>query len=182
MTGSVSLPPWAQVGEKRRQHIQRVTTLLEQWAQQLELSPEEAAAWRDAGLWHDSLRDASAEELYRWAPQRDLPAAVLHGFAAAERLAFEGETRDCVLQAIRWHTLGHPDWERTGRALFMADFLEPGRPFLREDRGFLAAHVVHDFDGVFRQVLRLRLEWMLREGKPLFPETTALWNRWLAGG
>jgi hypothetical protein len=36
--------------------------------------------------------------------------------------------------------------------------------------------VPHDFDGVFRQVLRTRLEHALREGFTLFPETVGLWN------
>ena len=30
--------------------------------------------------------------------------------------------------------------------------------------------------GVFRQVVRMRLEWVLREGKGLTNETVALWN------
>jgi 2-amino-4-hydroxy-6-hydroxymethyldihydropteridine diphosphokinase len=58
----------------------------------------------------------------------------------------------------------------------MADFLEPGRRFLQADRAFLAQHLPHDFDGVFRQVVRMRLEWTLREGKELFPEAVDLWN------
>ena len=81
-----------------------------------------------------------------------------------------------VLEAIRWHTLGSAHWGRTGKALYMADFLEPGRPFSRADRAFLAAHVTTDFDGVFRQVVRTRIEWTVREGKMLFPETADLWN------
>jgi 2-amino-4-hydroxy-6-hydroxymethyldihydropteridine diphosphokinase len=35
---------------------------------------------------------------------------------------------------------------------------------------------MHDFDGVFRQVVRTRIEWTVREGKMLFPETADLWN------
>ena len=58
----------------------------------------------------------------------------------------------------------------------MADFLEPGRKFMTADRGFLTDHVAHDFDGVMRQVVRMRFEWSLREGKELFPETVGLWN------
>ena len=42
---------------------------------------------------------------------------------------------------------------------------------------FLADHLIHDFDGVFRQVVRMRIEWNVREGKSLFPETVDLWNR-----
>ena len=41
----------------------------------------------------------------------------------------------------------------------------------------LAAHVVHVFDGTFRQVLRLRIAWTLAQGGALFPEAVDLWNR-----
>ena len=81
-----------------------------------------------------------------------------------------------LLEAIRYHTVGHAHWDRVGRALYMADYLEPGRKFLAEDRGFLASQVPHNFDGVFRQVVRFRLEWSVREGNHIFPETVELWN------
>jgi 2-amino-4-hydroxy-6-hydroxymethyldihydropteridine diphosphokinase len=58
----------------------------------------------------------------------------------------------------------------------MADYLEPGRKFSKEDRFFLAAQVPHSFDAVFRQVVRFRLDWSVREGNHIFPETVALWN------
>jgi HD superfamily phosphohydrolase YqeK len=101
---------------------------------------------------------------------------VLHGPAAAERLVRDGERRAGVLDAVRWHTVGCAGWDRTGRALFMADFLEPGRKFMQADRAFLAEQVPRDFDGVFRQVVRMRVEWTVREGRGLFPQTAELWN------
>ena len=173
---SIELPAWACVNEKRRAHIARVTALLDRWAAELNVPPDEARAWHDAGVLHDALRDAPATELRALVPDVSLPLRILHGPAAAERLARDGETRIDVLQAIRWHTVGNGAWARTGRALYMADFLEPGRSFARVDRAFLASHVVHDFDGVFRQVVRQRLEWSLREGNRLYPETVSLWN------
>lgn len=176
MTGVV-LPAWAEVTDKRRAHIERVTALLDRWAAQLHLAPDEAQAWHDVGRWHDALRDAPAETLRALSEDPERPVETLHGPAAATRFAREGETRADVLEAIRWHTVGHAGWARTGRALFMADFLEPGRQFARADRAFLADHLVHDFEGVFRQVVRMRIEWTVREGKALFPETVALWNR-----
>jgi HD superfamily phosphohydrolase YqeK len=176
---TVQLPSWARVSERRLAHITRVTALLDHWAIELHLSPDEAQDWHDVGRWHDALRDADESELRQWAGDVSLPLTVLHGPAAARRLESEGETRREVLEAIRWHTLGNPDWGRTGRALYMADFLEPGRPFSRAEREFLARTLPGDFDGVFRQVLHLRLEWTLREGKPVFPETAALWNQLL---
>lgn len=173
----VDLPPWARVSDRRRAHIARVTALLDGWSEALHLTDAERQLWHDAGRWHDALRDAPLEELRLAVPDPSLPDSVLHGPAAARRLAEEGEGREEVLEAIRWHTLGNPEWGRAGRALFMADYLEPGRPFAQADRAFLASHVPMDFDGVFRQVVRTRIEWTLREGKTIFPETAALWNR-----
>jgi HD superfamily phosphohydrolase YqeK len=173
---SIELPAWARVNETRRAHIARVIALLDEWAAQLGVPPDEAGAWHDAGVAHDALRDAPEAELRVLVPDVALPLQILHGPAAAVRLARDGETRLDVLDAIRWHTVGNGAWGRTGRALYMADFLEPGRSFARADRAFLAAHVPHDFDGVFRQVVRQRLEWSLREGNRLYPETVSLWN------
>ena len=172
----LDMPDWAQVGEKRRAHIGRVTALLDHWATKLRLDAAEAEAWHDVGRFHDALRDAPEAELRRLAAGHDLPLDVLHGPAAANHLIALGESRRSVLDAVRWHTVGFAGWDRTGRALYMADFLEPGRGFMKADRAFLAEHLPHDFDGVFRQVVRMRLEWTLREGTALFPEAVGLWN------
>ncbi len=176
LVAEADLPAWAVVTPKRRAHIARVTALLTGWAQAMRLAPDETAAWRDAGLWHDALRDADEPALRVMVPGSLLPFAVLHGPAAAIRLAAEGETREEVLDAVRWHTLGSSAWLRTGRALYMADFLEPGRKFMSSERAFIAAQVPHDFDGAFHQVVRLRLDLTVREGGIIFPETAALWN------
>lgn len=173
---TVALPAWAHAGDKRRAHIGRVTALLEQWAERLGCDEEEAAAMRDVGLLHDALRDAPEAMLRELTGDLVSPPEILHGPAAAVLLAREGETRADVLEAVRWHTLGSPSWGRVGKALYMADFLEPGRRFMVADRAFLASHVPFDFEGVFRQVLRARLEWSLREGMELFPQAVALWN------
>jgi 2-amino-4-hydroxy-6-hydroxymethyldihydropteridine diphosphokinase len=172
----IELPSWAEVGEKRRAHIVRVTRILDEWADALRLHPDERQAWHDAGRWHDALRDASPAVLRALAEEAEMPDRVLHGPAAATRLAREGEQRTEVLAAIRHHTLGSVHFGRTGQALYMADFLEPGRAFMSKERAFLAAAVPDNFDGVFRQVVRMRIEWTLREGNLLYPETVELWN------
>jgi 2-amino-4-hydroxy-6-hydroxymethyldihydropteridine diphosphokinase len=173
---ALALPDWAQVSDKRRAHIARVTALLAEWAPRVARSDDEAVAMRDAGLLHDALRDAPDALLRELSGDPTSPVELLHGPAAATLLERAGERRHELLEAIRWHTLGSASWGRVGRALYMADFLEPGRKFAATDRAFLAAHVPTDFDGVFRQVVRMRLEWSLREGKELFPQAAALWN------
>jgi HD superfamily phosphohydrolase YqeK len=88
----------------------------------------------------------------------------------------DGERRQDVLDAARYHTIGSAGWARTGRALYLADFLEPGRDFLVSEREFVANQVRHDFDAAFRQGVRLRIEYALSQGGELFPETVELWN------
>jgi HD superfamily phosphohydrolase YqeK len=170
------LPAWAQVSERRFAHIQRVTSLLRAWGAAMRVVPDEANTWIDAGTWHDALRDAPVADLRKLTGDYTSPDGLLHGPAVAMRLEAEGERRKSLLEAIRYHTVGHAEWDRTGKALYMADYLEPGRKFLAEDRGFLASQVPHNFDGVFRQVVRFRLEWSVREGNHIFPETVELWN------
>ena len=173
---SLELPDWAVVTPRRRAHIDSVATLIAAWAGAMGVDPDEAAAWRDAARWHDALRDAPERELRALVPDSRYEGPMLHGPAAAVRLAEEGERRTEVVDAVRYHTVGCAGWGRVGRALYMADFLEPGRDWGLADRAFLTAHVPSDFDGVFRQVVRQRLEWALREGNPLYTETVELWN------
>jgi 2-amino-4-hydroxy-6-hydroxymethyldihydropteridine diphosphokinase len=173
---SIELPEWAQVNEKRRGHIARVTELLVRWAEMMKIPPDERRDWIDAGRFHDALKDAPDGELRALVGNVPYEPQMLHGPAAAVMLERLGERRTGVLDAVRYHTMGYPKWDRTGRALYMADFLEPGRSFSKADRAFLAAHAPYDFDGVFRQVVRARLEWSLHEGHSLFPETVEMWN------
>ncbi|MFN2566211.1 MAG: hypothetical protein ABR499_14535 [Gemmatimonadaceae bacterium] len=172
----VDLPPWAVVSSSRRAHIERVAGLLASWAEAMDVDSAEAAAWHDAARWHDALRDAPEAQLRALVPDTRYSGPMLHGPAAAARLEADGERRQSVLAAVRHHTVGCARWERTGRALYMADYLDPGREFGLADRAFLAAHVPDDFDGVFRQVVRQRLEWALRDGRVLYAETVELWN------
>jgi 2-amino-4-hydroxy-6-hydroxymethyldihydropteridine diphosphokinase len=181
----LSLPSWAVATTSRRAHIARVVALIGAWAAHLSLPPAEREAWHDAAMWHDALRDAPENALRAilgedpnatWAGDMPLDASFLHGPAAAARLAADGERRADVLDAVRWHTVGSVEWSATGRALYMADFLEPGRAFARDERAALAGRVPGDFDGVFREVVQMRVCWAVERGKALAPRTVALWN------
>lgn len=171
------LPSWAMVTDKRRHHIDRVVKMLERWASELSLPDDETSRWIAAGVLHDALRDAPEEMLRALTGDGARAAELLHGPAAAVRAEQDGERRQDVLDAIRFHTVGSTEWNRTGKALYMADFLEPGRRFQVDERAFVARQVVSDFDGAFRQVIRMRLEWSLVQGGELFPESVAMWNR-----
>lgn len=175
-TTSPTLPDWAQVTEKRRAHVGRVVDLLEEWALAMELPADESSRWFAAAVLHDALRDAPETMLRTLTGDGVGPVELLHGPAAAVRAEQDGERRQDVLEAVRYHTVGLASWDRTGRALFLADFLEPGRNFLIAERQFVARQVPHDLDAAFRQGVRLRIEYALSQGGALFPETVALWN------
>jgi HD superfamily phosphohydrolase YqeK len=170
------LPTWAQVSDKRRAHVERVVQLLARWAEQLSLPDDEASRWLTAGILHDALRDAPEPMLRALSGDGTSGVDYLHGPAAAVRAEQDGERRQEVLDAVRAHTVGSVHWQRTGKALYMADFLERGRGFLIAERRFLSDQVPHDFDGVFRQTVRLRIQWSLMQGGQLFPDTIAMWN------
>ena len=171
---AVELPEWAQVSKSRRKHIVRVTRLLATWADDMQLSAAERQAWIDAGRFHDALRDAPVDELRMLAGMGMTEAELLHGPAAATKLERLGETRLNLLSAIRYHSIGSRDWDRVGRALYMADYLEPGRDFDVERRATLSLRVPHEFDEAFRQVVGSRMEYARTQGYTEYPESLAL--------
>ena len=159
----MSLPAWAVVSPARRAHIERVVALLNSWADMMEVAPRERERWVRAGWLHDALRDAP------------LPDARAHGPAAADRAAADGESDRGVLGAVRFHTIGSPEWDDVGRMLYLADFLEPGRTL--PDGADLARRVPNERDAVLTEVARRRLEWIIRSGWPLPDASVAFWNQ-----
>lgn len=173
-TVTVELPGWAQVSTGRRQHIIRVTALLLDWADAMSLDVAERQAWVDAGRYHDALRDAPVDELRDLAGSSMAEVELLHGPAVANKLKRDGENRRGLLDAIRYHSIGWKDWDRVGRALYMADYLEPGRTFDLERRAALSHRVPRDFDGAFRDVVRARMTYAREQGYTEYPESVEL--------
>jgi 2-amino-4-hydroxy-6-hydroxymethyldihydropteridine diphosphokinase len=172
------LPDWAQMSRHRHAHAVRVAGLLGAWAAELRLDEDETKRWMAAGLLHDVLRDADPDELRPLVPDtfRHLTGRLLHGPAAAERIRQEGVADDPLLRAIAYHTIGHPQLDRLGRALFIADYIEPGRRFDTARLAKLRARMPADLDAVLVDVLRARIERLLGEGRGMRTETAAFWN------
>ncbi len=160
----MALPAWAVVTPARRAHIERVVAQLDAWATAMHTPDPERARWLRAGWLHDALRDApQASELE-------------HGPRAAERAAQDGERDQGVLSAVRYHSLGYAGWDAVGRMLYLADYLEPGRPFDQQVRRSLAARVPDERDRVLREVAARRIERVIASPWPLVRETVDFWN------
>ncbi|MBQ3509003.1 MAG: nicotinate-nucleotide adenylyltransferase [Peptococcaceae bacterium] len=91
-----------------------------------------------AGLLHDYAREVPNAELLELAVEHNLYSdavdllqpSLLHGPVGAWMLKEQGILEDeQVLDAIRWHTTGHPDMDQLARIIYIADYIEPNRDF-----------------------------------------------------
>ena len=175
-----TLPAWAVVSPKRLAHIERVAVLVSSWAADLLVPANERNRWLRAVWLHDALRDAPPEELERWASSTPGSADLRHGPASAARAKAEGEVDRGVLDAVRYHTVGLAEWDMVGRALYCADYLEPGREKDQERRAALARSYPTDPGGVLREVARERVSRLVKSGWMLPEPTVRFWNSLVA--
>jgi HD superfamily phosphohydrolase YqeK len=173
-----SLPPWAEAEPGRREHMTRVANLMEGWARELGLDQHHIARWRATAMLHDALRDADPATLRPLVAgeEGDLPGELLHGPAAAERLRRDGVDDHPLLLAIAWHTLGHPQLDRLGRALYLADYLEPGREWGSDDAARWRARMPAEMAAVTVELAAQRISYSLRRQRPLLAPTVEFWN------
>ena len=177
------LPEWAVAGTKRREHMARVAKLLKKWSKARGESKSDIQRWAAVGYLHDMMRDAKPKVLRRVVSgsPADVPNAVLHGPAAAVRLREEGVTEEPILTAVAFHTLGSPDFDDLGRALYVADFIEPGRRFRPKWRQEMRKRMPEDLEVVVREILWLRIRHLLDRERPVRPETMGFWNVMVKG-
>jgi HD superfamily phosphohydrolase YqeK len=177
------LPRWAVVTPQRARHIAGVAGLVERWARERAVAAAEAGRWRRAALLHDALRDAPEAVLAGYAPLPEgWPRSIWHGPAAAAAAARHGEADPGVLDAVRYHSLGHRGWDDAGRMLFLADYLEPGRSYERERLAALADRASAEPAAVLREVAAGKIRWLLHIGRPIPGETWDFWNSIVTAG
>jgi 2-amino-4-hydroxy-6-hydroxymethyldihydropteridine diphosphokinase len=164
------------VSPERLAHIERVAEMMARWAEEMGVPDSERNRWLRAVWLHDALRDASPEELERWAPSATGPVGLRHGPASAARAKAEGETDRGVLDAVRYHSMGLAEWDMVGRALYCADYLEPGRAHASAERAELARRFAADPGSVVREVARARIGHAVASGWPLPDPTVRFWN------
>jgi HD superfamily phosphohydrolase YqeK len=172
------LPEWAKVKPSRRAHMDRVAELLDDWARRLGLAENDRRRWRALAYLHDCLKEVSEDALRAEVgpPFDALPGPVMHGPAAASRLAAQGVQDAELLDAVRYHTLGHPRLGLAGRALYAADFLEPGRDLANDWRKELRDRMPDEMDAVLKEIVAARITYLIGEGRPVRAETLAFWN------
>jgi nicotinate-nucleotide adenylyltransferase len=163
------------LGGRRARHCRRTAALASRLARRFAVDPGQAYL---AGLAHDLARELPEDELLRlaaadgaalqaWERQRPV---LLHGKAAAALLgaAVSAEVREAVAE----HVTGRPGMSTLARVVYVADFLEPGRGFLKraERRRALGLSLNEQTAWVTERVF----EYLRGEGLAIAPPALAL--------
>lgn len=170
-------PDWAVMSPARISHARRVGTLMGEWADALGHDERTRIRWRATGLLHDALKEEALEALRPLVDGAEAwPDPLLHGPACANRLRAAGIDDEPLLRAIAFHTTGHRDLDTLGQALYMADFLEPGRLALGRERADLRHRLPGDWHAVLVDVATEKIGILIDAFIPLSPTTAGFWE------
>ncbi|WP_048600362.1 bis(5'-nucleosyl)-tetraphosphatase (symmetrical) YqeK [Rubeoparvulum massiliense] len=173
----------AQMNEHRFRHTLGVRDTAVQLAQRFRISSGQAAI---AGILHDYCKYWSRERMEAvilsstTTPQSilDEPLALWHSHVAADILPEEcGIEDEEVLQAIRYHTTGHPGMTPLEMVIFLADYIEPGRDFDGVEKIRQIAEV--NLENAVLAALKNTLLYLLKKNQQIHPETLLAYNYYL---
>jgi predicted HD superfamily hydrolase involved in NAD metabolism len=175
-----------QVSPSRLRHIQGVARSSEKLALRYGLPVSKAltAAWL-----HDCAKEKSRAELGGWIKksrgkldgwEKKMPA-LWHPHAAVGLAISQWGVRDpAILEAIRCHTLGHPQMKPLAQLIFIADFIEPGRDFPGVSDARKSAFVSLK-QGV-RAKASMTIDFLFGKGMKIHPRLLETWNSFCEGG
>ena len=168
------------LSEARYAHVVRVYETMRQLQQNYGLDLEDHKLVL-AGFGHDIARELPSEilvlllrlagwELTPW--EREFPL-FCHTRAGVLLLknCFGVDDKE-VFEAVEHHTLGAPKMGVLAKLLYLADFLEPKRPFLEDAER--KAYMDMEFERCVYEVCRSNVAFLRRSQKPVFPPTLAM--------
>ena len=177
----------ARLPERLGEHIERVREIAG------ELADVHGADWIAVDLGaacHDLFRAESDERLLALAGEyglnvceveRALPM-MLHGPVAATCLARHAEIEDiAVLDAVQWHTTGHPDLGLTGKIVYLADKLDPVKKRKYPFQDELRELALTDLDGALLMFVSRQAVALLERGRLIHPRAMEFRNSLLLG-
>lgn len=171
----------------------RHTLSVSRWAQDLaRRHGEDPSKAKWAGLLHDCAKEIPGATLASMVKRFGLAVPgkdfilrykrfpLFHAYVSARLARNDYGVKDkTILNAIARHTLGADVMSRLDKILYVADFSAPQRDFSAASRVRRIAR--KDLDAAFREVLRLKLFYVLQSGEALHPQTVKLWNASLKG-
>ncbi len=106
--------------------------------------------------------------------------SLLHGPASAYLSEKKFDITDSqVLEAIRYHTIGHPDLDLIGKIIFLADKLEPGRDYPGREEIYNLA--LNNLDQAILKLADHNLQYLMNRNIEIHPNLILLRNSILGG-
>ncbi len=128
-----------------------------------------------AGIAHDMAREIPDEQVLKLAQEDALTLldeeyarpVLLHGRAAAVLMqSMWNVERETVLDAVRWHTQGHPEMGELGKVIYIADYIEPGRTHIDEDFRIRILHM-NTLDEMVTAILEAQFSHLKEKGREI---------------
>jgi len=141
-----------------------------------------------AALCHDLCKGYPESKLQRLVKNSNWPlksfeykeASLLHGPASAYLTEKKFDITDNqILEAIRYHTIGHPDLGLIGKIIFLADKIEPGRDY--PGRGEIYKLALDDIEQAILKLTNHNLEYLMNRNIEIHPNLILLRNSILGG-
>lgn len=168
------------LSEQRIAHSRRVAGLAAELCGAYGLAAEKG---RIAGLAHDLAREMDPAQLKRAALHNGVEVnplevrypMLLHGRVAAHILKQGFAVEDAqILEAVACHVTGCPGMGLLARIVFVADFLEPGRGFLKEE--YRKTVLATDIDRMMIVVLEEIFGHLHQKGRPIAQDALDLYE------
>lgn len=170
------------LSDSRFSHVLRVEQTAIELAGLNHVDPERASI---AGLVHDYAKQRPDEDFIAAIKQYHLDPilldygnAIWHGVVGWLFVKNELGINDIeVLNAVRYHTVGHQYMTPLEQIVYMADYIEPARDFpgVDEARRVTKANLQ---EGVAFQT-KQTLSYLVQHNKPVFPQTILTYNSWV---
>jgi predicted HD superfamily hydrolase involved in NAD metabolism len=171
------------LGEKRYKHTLYVLEAASKLAKNLNLNQKKV---KTAALLHDIAKSKNPEELKlilkdsRWnVDQMEAAIApILHAPAGAVIAEKEFGVEDQeVLEAIRYHTLGHPEMGKIAQVIYAADFISEDRQFSTLDE--IRKKTERDFELGLYLITTNIIKYQLEQDNFIHPYSNDLRNKLL---
>lgn len=169
----------SQLDKDRYEHTLRVAEVAVQLAEIHNVSKRKTEL---AAIFHDYAKNRNTSELKRWIMNSYLPKDLLSydnelwhapvGSILVEREC--GITDRDILNAIHYHTTGHPNMNKIAIITFVADYIEPDRDFpgITEVREMATV----DLFQTAKLALRNTIHYLLEKEMRVYPDTFHAYN------
>ena len=136
-----------------------------------------------AGLLHDYAKGMSGEDLIAEAEKMGIEINsveraypyLLHAEVGAELVKKElGVNDEEIINSIAKHTVGSAAMTALDKIIYVADMIEPGRPYQGLD--MLRRMALENLDKVYREAYMHSLSYLVKARKLIHPTTIEVWN------